>query len=378
LTQIIIGGDLVPTESNMDLFIKGEAEILLGKDIFRIWNSVDARIFNLETPLVDIRTPIIKYGSALSASLAEIKGIKALNPSLISLANNHILDQGVQGLKLTENILMQNGIPFVGIGDNLTEACKPYIFNFDKLRIGVYSCAEHEFTIATANTPGANPFDSLESLDHIKNLKSVCDYVIVLYHGGKEHYRYPSPNLQKVCRKMVQKGADFVVCQHSHCIGCYENYQNSTIVYGQGNFIFDRKENEFWNTGLLLKLIFDNDIKVEYIPIVKKVECIRLANEETAEKILSDFEDRSNMIKKDGFVKDNYAKFAEKSLLYYLKGISKQGKLTRLIDRKLLNDIIIKKKFGTNQLLALRNCIECESHREMILTGIDLRINERK
>jgi len=55
----------------------------------------------------------------------------------------------------------------------------------------VYTCAEHEFTIATENTPGANPFDPLESLDHIQELKSKCDFVLVLYHGEKAHYRYP-------------------------------------------------------------------------------------------------------------------------------------------------------------------------------------------
>lgn len=55
----------------------------------------------------------------------------------------------------------------------------------------MYTCAEHEFTIATENTPGANPFDPLESLDHIQELKSKCDFVLVLYHGEKAHYRYP-------------------------------------------------------------------------------------------------------------------------------------------------------------------------------------------
>ena len=47
---------------------------------------------------------------------------------------------------------------------------------------------------------GANPFDPLETPDHIAELKSRCDYVIVLYHGGKEYYRCPSPNLRKVFR----------------------------------------------------------------------------------------------------------------------------------------------------------------------------------
>ena len=84
----------------------------------------------------------------------------------------------------------------------------------------------------------------------------------------KEHYRYPSPYLQKVCRKMVEKGANLVVCQHSHCIGSYETYNNSTIVYGQGNFIFNKHDNEYWNSSLLIKLRFEKGIKVEYIPIV--------------------------------------------------------------------------------------------------------------
>ncbi|MFW6015997.1 MAG: hypothetical protein ACOCRK_06130 [bacterium] len=63
------------------------------------------------------------------------------------------------------------------------------------LKTGIYTCADHEFTIATCNSPEENPFDSIESVDHIKDLKKRCDYLIVLYHEGKEHYRYPSPYL---------------------------------------------------------------------------------------------------------------------------------------------------------------------------------------
>jgi len=133
-------------------------------------------------------------------------------------------------LKSTQDILNKQDIPFVGAGENLSVASKPYIIQNDELKIGIYACAENEFTIATESSPGANPFDPLESLDHIQRLKEKCDYVLVLYHGGKEHYRYPSPYLQKVSRKIVEKGADLVVCQHSHCIGCYEEYKDATIV----------------------------------------------------------------------------------------------------------------------------------------------------
>src|SRR5699024_431430 len=234
-------------------------------ELFDIWINADFRLFNLEVPITDKASPISKQGPNLIAPKSTINGIKGLHPSLITLANNHILDQNEQGLFSTSNLLDKNNIHHIGAGENLNKASEPYIFQWNGNKIGVYTCAEHEFTIATENSAGANPFDPLESLDHIAKLKSKCNYVIVLYHGGKEHYRYPSPYLQKVCRKIVDKGADLVICQHSHCVGSFEEYDKGTIVYGQGNFIFNEHNNEFWNTGLLVKV--DDIFNIEYIPI---------------------------------------------------------------------------------------------------------------
>ena len=128
------------------------------------------------------------------------------------------------------------------------------------LRIAV---CDDEKRLAEENKAGANPFDLLDSPDHIAKLKTECDFVIVLYHGGKEHYRYPSPYLQKVCRKIVDKGADLVVCQHSHCVGCQEEYKDSTIVYGQGNFVFSKNyDDEFWQTSVLVEVEIADTLKI--------------------------------------------------------------------------------------------------------------------
>ena len=238
--EILIGADLVPTISNATLFERGDAKTLVGEDLLKTLQAADYRIFNLEVPLTDTTMPLDKNGPAMIASTQTAHGYKALGVDLLTLANNHILDQNVQGLESTIRMLQENGISFLGAGKNLQEAAKPYIIENGGRRIGVYACAEHEFSIAAEGKSGANPFDPLESPDHVAALKAQCDYVIVLYHGGKEHYRYPSPGLQKICRKLVQKGADLVVCQHSHCIGCEEKYMNGTIVYGQGNFHFTK------------------------------------------------------------------------------------------------------------------------------------------
>jgi poly-gamma-glutamate capsule biosynthesis protein CapA/YwtB (metallophosphatase superfamily) len=369
--ELLIGGDLVPTLSNMDLFRKGDVAGLLGTELLSQWNQADLRMFNLEVPLTDKETPILKNGPNLIAPENSIIGIKALKPSLVTLANNHILDQGYQGLKSTQELLEKNRIPYIGIGNQIDEASEPYIFKKAGLKIGVYACADHEFSIATETSPGANPFDPLESLDHIQGLKLACDYVIVIYHGGKEHYRYPSPKLQKLCRKMVQKGADLVVCQHSHCIGCYERYKNSTIVYGQGNFIFDDSDSIYWKTSLFIKMVINEEgHRIEYIPIVKAGNRIHLATGIEAVKILTAFDQRSQKLKQQGFLQMRYSEYAKKHYHSYMLSLSGAGKWLSRMDRYLFKGLLIEKLYQPSKLLEIQNFMECEAHRELIMEGI--------
>lgn len=367
--KILIAGDLVPTTPNIELFNNAETERLLGDELFSIWNNADVRLFNLEVPLTDTNKPIKKHGPNLCAPVSTINGINDLRPTLVSLANNHILDQDEQGLYSTIKLLSEKRIPFIGAGNNLQESKKPYIFNKDNLTIGIYSCTESEFSTASDANPGANPFDPFESFDDIERLKEKCNYVIVLYHGGKEHYRYPSPYLQKVCRRMVKKGADLVVCQHSHCIGCYETFENATIVYGQGNFIFDKSQSEYWKTSILVEIQIEEAIKIRYIPIVKAHNAVKLADSIEAKDILYAFELRSKNILKNGFIEAEYKKFSEKMLPGYLNSFLGEHILYRIC-YKILKKRLLKIMFSSKSLLKIQNYIECEAHRELFIMGL--------
>ncbi len=376
---IIIGGDIVPTQSNEDLFVNKNIAELLGEDLKKIVKNAYYRVFNLETPLTDEIMPIIKYGPCLAAAINTVNGLREMDINLFTLANNHILDQGEQGLITTIEVLREAGIKYIGAGINLEEASKSYFLNFLNKRIGFYACAEHEFSIAGDSTPGANPFDPLFVYDHVNKLKNETDYVIVLYHGGKEHYRYPSPNLQRICRRFVDKGADLVICQHSHCIGCEEKYQKGTIVYGQGNFLFDNSNDEHWKTGLLIKL--DENMSISYIPVIKMGSKVRLADNSSKKSIIEEFEERSNQIMEKGFVEKQYNTYAESQAEFYLAAFS--GK--KLILYRLLNKIskgrILKNNlscvYGINETIRLVNYLDCEAHRELCLRGLNLKYKEK-
>lgn len=373
---IIIGGDIAPTRSNYSFFAEGNIKALIDDKLLSLLYSVDYRIFNLELPLSDIEKPIRKDGPNLIAPISTLNGIKLLNPTILGLANNHILDQDEQGLYQTMEQLSKNKINYVGAGQDLKSAAKPVIIEKDGLKVGIYACSENEFSIAEESKAGANPFDPLESLDHIAGLKSKCNFVIVLYHGGKELYRYPSPYLQKVCRKMVEKGADLVICQHSHCIGAFEKYFNSVIVYGQGNFLFDLTDNEFWNTSLILKATFGDKMSVDFVPFCKKGIGIGLPESNMIEVILEAFYERSRNISLSGFVETEYEKFCINNGLYYLSTFAGFGKIPRKIDG-LLNGIITRQIYSLNKLNMLQNFIECEAHRELFLRYLRVRRKEK-
>lgn len=371
--KLLIGADIVPTENNMEFFINGNDINLVGEEIKKELSSADFIVLNLETPLTNIHNPIEKWGPALSAPIDTIEGIKAINPFFYTLANNHILDQGVEGLKSTIHCLEKNHIDYCGVGNSIHEMKHSYIKEIDGINIGIYCCAEHEFSIATNNSAGANPYDPLTSFEHVKELKQSCDYVFVLYHGGKEHYRYPSPNLQRIFRKFADVGADIVIAQHTHCVGCKEEYNGKTLVYGQGNFLFHGNRDEYWNTGLLIsvEISVNRNVKIRYIPLCMTNTGIEKSKNE---QIIQDFLERSDLIKKEGFIEEQYRQFGEEKKEEYLsafygKKYILQKVLNKVMGYKLFS-MIYSKKYDRKQLLILRNFIECEAHRELLLRSI--------
>ena len=375
--MILIGADFVPTAGNVGLFCDGDCHALVGEELEALLAQADFRIFNLETPLCDNTSPILKNGTNFSAPAACVKGYAAAGVDLLTLANNHILDQGVQGLTSTWNILKRDGIDTVGTGENVYDAAKPYLFDCYGKKIGVYACTEHEFSIAGGDCAGANPFDPLESPDHIAALKAACDFVIVLYHGGKEYYRYPSPLLQKTCRKLIDKGADVVLCQHSHCIGCEERWGGGVIVYGQGNFLFDNSSREEWQTSLLVGI--DEDLSIRYYPLMKSGSGVRLAPPEKAQEIMTAFERRGEEILEQGFIQKNYAAFARDTIDMYLTKFGGRRSLLYRAFNKLtgyrLNRLVIR-RYDKTQTVCLQNYFDCEAHRELITEGLRQKAEE--
>ncbi len=255
MITILIGADICPIGGNRPYFIAGDAQSLLN-DLRVEFEQTDLCIANLECPLIENPCPILKTGPVFGEPNAVINGLKHAGVDVLALANNHILDHGAPGLKNTLAVCASAGIATVGAGENPQAARRILIREAGGLKIGILAVAEHEFSIATSCSAGANPLDLIDFVRNVRAHKHEFDYLIVLFHGGDE-FLVPSPRIKETCHFMVEMGANAVIVQHSHCLGGYEEYQGAHIVYGQGALIMDEaiyRNLKSFHEGFLVKL----------------------------------------------------------------------------------------------------------------------------
>ena len=225
------------------------------------------------------------------------------------------------------------------------------------------SFAEQEFNIATDTRPGACYLDLYDDFDRIREFRKTVDYLIILYHGGIEYFPYASPELSRKCRKMVDCGADLITCQHSHCIGTIENYNGSTIVYGQGNSIFGyRKGNDSWNQGLLLQVDTDKR-KVTYQGIEATTSGLHWLPSEAQVKLADVLRKRANVSKVELMQKWN--SFCAKHAQIHLPLLLGWPRLMIAINRR-TQGLLIKMFYSRKKHNNTHNLIRCESLNEVL------------
>ena len=371
---IMIGGDLIPTELNEKYFLKDDFLNYLDNNFVQEWLKSDFRIFNFEGVLCEKSyNKLLKNGPNLRANPKCIKGLQQLSPDLVLLANNHSLDYGIDGLKSMLNLFKKYNIKYTGLIDNSSLDFQSAILEKRGIKIGIYNVYENEFSVATENSFGTNGLNIIKNCKEIEKLKKEVNYVIVFFHGGKEYYNYVSPECQKICRTFIDNGADIVITQHSHCIGCKETYNNKEIIYGQGDFIFNRKNfNGIRNNSLLINVSFSsNSFNINYIPIQKNNIFFDISKDDT---IINGFNQRSENIKNKDFVTENYNRFTKNLIFQYLCIINPPN-----IIRKIYNKIFKKSSnFKIEDYLKIKNIIECEAHREAFINGLNGLIEGKK
>jgi hypothetical protein len=261
-------GDLAPSRKLTDC----------KPDVNQIWDylrKVDFAIANLENPLTHsvVRTDkaaTIKGDPSIAPSLAEV-GV-----DLVTVANNHAMDFGAEGLLETLKVVKESDVLTVGAGTDLESASRPEYVEIEGLRIAVFGFTSSVPTgyAAGPNRPGVAPirahsrfFIDNMTLDEqpgispwvetsvnqndleyackrVAEAKKEADFVIVNMHWGIPNgwvaaFQGPLADYQQpLAHALIDAGADVIVGHHPHTIHGIEKYKHGLIAYSLGNFLF--------------------------------------------------------------------------------------------------------------------------------------------
>lgn len=379
--RIVIAGDLLPSGKNQKLFEEGNAKAIFGEKIIDLFNKADFSIFNLEGPLTDSNKAMEKTGPVIKASKDCIKGINGLGVKGVALANNHITDYQQDGFKDTIKMLGDYGIDYIGAGDNLSTIKKSISLLLGNKKICIYNVSEMFYNIPSVSTAGANIYDEYVVCNDIKELKQSHDYLIVIYHGGTEEFPYPSPLLRQHFHRMADCGADFITAQHTHCIGCFENYKNAYLLYGQGNFLFARMKNDMTKHGLITEIVL-SESGVDIIQHAVSVSSDDVVRYDEAQD-LSLFYKRSDELKDEMMIQKKYYQFCYNAaiikdrFLNSFRGDSLYYRLIKKLPGKLYKKYLLE-KYNREQLMRISKCMESERYAENMFACVRYMMENNK
>lgn len=257
------------------------------EDIWKgMMDEADIRIANLEAPIVENpgspADKVIRMKQPTETAL----WLKNLKIDAVSLANNHMLDWGKEGLEQTLEFLSQTEIKYTGAGENLEEAMKPVILEVEGRKIAFISWSstvppgfqalnnrpgiasvkiKTSFQVDPSildEQPGTPPYVKTEPIEDdliilensIKSLRNQVDFIILAMHWGVPPQwssvpQDPIAEYQKiVAQRVVNAGVDVIIGHHAHAPYGVEVYKAESgeekivpVLYSLGNYIFHQE-----------------------------------------------------------------------------------------------------------------------------------------
>ncbi|MBI3900211.1 MAG: CapA family protein [Gammaproteobacteria bacterium] len=202
--------------------------------------SADIAFGNLEGPLT-------ARGSAHSKQFVFRSPPDLVAPALaragfdvVSLANNHSLDYGADGLRDTIDALQRVNIHTAGAGHDLDAARKPAFIDVAGTRVAVlaYSLTFPEEFWATGTQPGTAFGHEQQVRADVAAAHKRADVVLVSFHWGQEGSNELRPYQRTLGHAAIDAGAAAVIGHHPHLLQGVERYRNGVILYSLGNFVF--------------------------------------------------------------------------------------------------------------------------------------------
>lgn len=270
VVSILFTGDILLDRGVRRTIEQDGADALFTESIDSLFRQSDVVVGNLECPATKIKAPVQKLfifrGEPEWLTTLKEHGVTHLN-----LANNHSIDQGRKGLMDTWKNIEEAGMTPLGAGPTLREAAEPVLLAESPRKVwlvpSLQLALENWAYLDDRPTVSQEPMDSLvRRVAELKQADSTAVVVVSLHWGG-EHTMRPVPSQRLEAHRLIDAGADLLVCHHTHTMQTVEEYHGRMIYYSIGNFIFDQQKPMNTKACVVNLQVGEDSIAVETVPI---------------------------------------------------------------------------------------------------------------
>ena len=211
-----------------------------------VLSAADVAMVNVETAVGSGGTPVAKTFT-FQVSESALDSLGAAGVDVVTLANNHGMDHGVDGLTDTLRIKAEGSMPMIGIGADEAEAYAPFLTEVDGQRIGIIAANDvFDSNLVTSWTagPGKPGIASAEEAHQerlaaeVRATREQVDTLAVYLHYGTEKETCPNARQKELVELLIGAGADIVVGSHAHRLQGMGYHGDQFVAYGLSNFIF--------------------------------------------------------------------------------------------------------------------------------------------
>ena len=241
MIKIAAVGDIMPGG-----ILTGVNDGYISQEVLEVLQGADIRVGTLETAIGNEpnfnEEKMKRKGDVVYAKDEDLGKLKQLSFDIVSLANNHFFDLGLDGARHTIRLLDELGIQHIGAGNNIKEAGTPVVKVIREKKVAFLAFCDKENTgwcpWATETESGVNPMYDDYVVSEIEKYKKQNDYVVVMPHWGKEHTWITTTRVYRLTKKMIKAGADLILGSHPHRVQPVVNYKKASVAFSMGNFLF--------------------------------------------------------------------------------------------------------------------------------------------
>jgi len=257
----------------------------------------DIFMLNNEFPYSDGGAPLEGKMYTFRAAPSSASYLQDIGTDIVSLANNHCYDYGPEALMDTFTTLRAINLPYVGAGENITEAMKPAYFDINGKTIAIIAATQiegynnPETREATDTSPGVlRCLDTTKIKQVIAEAETKSDFVVCFVHWGTERSDLIRPWQKSEAEDMVSAGADLIIGAHSHCLQGIDYIDNVPVCYSLGNFLFNSSTQDTCLITVTLDCSCSDTVDIsslQFIPCIQSGGRTVLADEDNKTRIIN-------------------------------------------------------------------------------------------